>query len=448
MFSKDGRGLYVVTDKDSEFQRLAYFDLATKQITYLTAHIKWDVDEIELSPDGRLIAFVTNEDGVGRLRLLDTRTRKELPAPKLPVGIPGGLRWHENGRDLGFTFVSARTTADVYSLDARTLRLERWTESETGGINTAVLPEPELVRWPSFDGRQISGFLYRPPARFTGRRPVIVNIHGGPEGQSRPTFLGRSNYYLNEMGVAVVFPNVRGSSGYGKTFLQLDNGMKREDTYKDIAALLDWIGRGDLEADRVWSGRQYGGTGVAIATTTRKDSRPVPGVGISNVVTSPEHRGYGATCGGPSTRERDPRCAFSAPAPNNADKIRSRSMSRATTTRRAAQREQKMSEVRGNDPAVGSSWPKTRDASQDEEPGLQFTPRDVRRDTSGMKPPGRERKTTVRERKLGCGTREAGLRLQPHREAPLSVLSRRQQDPLCTVFDNQKSLASAAQLQI
>jgi dipeptidyl aminopeptidase/acylaminoacyl peptidase len=289
VFSRDGRGLYVVTDKDSEFQRLAYFDLATKKLDYLTDHIKWDVDNLDLSPDGRTIAFITNEDGVGRLRLLDTRTRRELPAPKLPVGIPGGLEWHENGRDLGFTFVSARGPADVFSLDARTGKVERWTESETGGIPLGDLREPELVRWTSFDGKQISGFLYRPPARFAGRRPVIVNIHGGPEGQSRPTFLGRSNYYLNEMGVAMIFPNVRGSTGYGKTFLQLDNGMKREDTYKDIAALLDWIKtRPDLDADRVMvTGGSYGGhMAFAIATYySDKIRASLPVVGISNFVT-------------------------------------------------------------------------------------------------------------------------------------------------------------------
>ncbi|HEX5706423.1 MAG TPA: prolyl oligopeptidase family serine peptidase, partial [Pyrinomonadaceae bacterium] len=240
-FSRDGRGVYLTTDRDAEFQRLAYVDLATKRFEYLTDHIKWDVTSFEVSPDGSLIAFVTNEDGIGRLRLLDTRARRERTAPELPTGIVGGLAWHESGRELGFNFTSARTPSDVYSLDVRTGKVERWTESETGGIDTGALAEPELVRWPSFDGRQMSGFLYRPPARFTGKRPVVVNIHGGPEGQARPTFLGRNNYFLNEQGVAIIYPNVRGSSGYGKTFLALDNGVKREDTYKDIAALLDWI---------------------------------------------------------------------------------------------------------------------------------------------------------------------------------------------------------------
>jgi protease II len=288
-FSKDGRGIYVTTDKDSEFHRLAYIDLATKRHTYLTDQIKWDVDEFELSPDGKTIAFVTNEDGVGRLHLLDAKSGKEKTAPQLPAGVVGGLSWHENSRDLGFNFNTSRSPADVYSLDVQTGKLERWTESETGGINTASLPEPRLVRWQSFDGKTISGFLYMPPAgKFTGPRPVIINIHGGPEGQSRPTFLGRNNYFLNELGVAFLYPNVRGSTGYGKTFLALDNGTKREDTYKDIGALLDWVKtQPDLDAGRLMvTGGSYGGH-MTFAVATRYSDRIrafLPVVGISNLV--------------------------------------------------------------------------------------------------------------------------------------------------------------------
>jgi dipeptidyl aminopeptidase/acylaminoacyl peptidase len=288
-FSKDGRGIYTTTDKDSEFHRLAYVDLATKQHTYLTDQIKWDVDDFALSPDGKTIAFVTNEDGVSRLRLMDTKSRKERPAPNVPAGVIGGLEWHENGRDLGFSLTNARSAQDVYSLDAQTGKVERWTESETGGLNVSNLPDPQLVRWQSFDGKQISGFLYMPPSgKFTGPRPVIINIHGGPEGQSRPTFLGRGNYFLNEMGVAVIFPNVRGSTGYGKTFLSLDNGFKREDSYKDIGSLLDWIKtRPELDASRVMvTGGSYGGhMTFAIATLYSDRIRAsLPVVGISNLV--------------------------------------------------------------------------------------------------------------------------------------------------------------------
>ena len=135
----------------------------------------------------------------------------------------------------------------------------------------------------------ISGFLYRPPAKFKGKRPIIVNIHGGPEGQSRPGFLGRNNYYLNELGVALLYPNVRGSTGYGKTFLQLDNGFKREDSVSDIGALLDWIAtQPDLDKDRVMvSGGSYGGyMSLAVATKySDKIRAAIDIVGISNFVT-------------------------------------------------------------------------------------------------------------------------------------------------------------------
>lgn len=288
-FSRDGKGLYLTTDRESEFQRLAYFDLASKKYAYLTDHIKWDVDDFELSEDGRLIAFVTNEDGIGRLRLLDTKTGRETKAPELPVGLIGGIQWHKNSRDLGFSLTSARSTSDVYSFDVKTGKVERWTESETGGLNTASFTEAQLVKWKSFDGRMISGFLYLPPAKFTGKRPVVINIHGGPEGQSRPGFLARNNYYLNEMGIALLYPNVRGSSGYGKTFLKLDNGMLREDTYKDIGALIDWIKTDPrLDGDRIMvTGGSYGGhMAFAIATLYSDKLRAaLPVVGMSNLVT-------------------------------------------------------------------------------------------------------------------------------------------------------------------
>jgi dipeptidyl aminopeptidase/acylaminoacyl peptidase len=290
-FARDGASVYVTTDKDSEFHRLARVDLAGGAHTFLTTPINWDVDTFELSPDGKTLAFVTNEDGVDVLHLLDTATGQERPAPRLGLGlgVVGALNWHENGRDLGFTFSSARSALDVYSVDAASGKLERWTESETGGLDTAGFSEPELVRWKSFDGRTISGFLYRPPARFSGQRPVIVNIHGGPEGQARPGFLARSNYYLSELGVAIVYPNVRGSSGYGKTFLALDNGERREDSVKDIGALLDFIAtRPELDSSRVMvTGGSYGGY-MTLAVATHYNDRircALDVVGISNFVT-------------------------------------------------------------------------------------------------------------------------------------------------------------------
>jgi dipeptidyl aminopeptidase/acylaminoacyl peptidase len=165
-------------------------------------------------------------------------------------------------------------TADAYSLDVTTGKLEQWTFSETGGVDTKQFVEPEIVRWKSVDGRTISGFLYRPPARFNGKRSVIIDIHGGPEEQFQPYFLSQQNYLLNELGVALLFPNIRGSAGYGKSFLKLDNGVLRENAYQDIGALLDWIkAEPSLDADRVMvTGASYGGL-AALVTATRYPDR-------------------------------------------------------------------------------------------------------------------------------------------------------------------------------
>jgi len=285
-FSRDGRGVYLTTDQGSEFQRLSYMDLTTRRVTPLTTGIDWDVDEFALSEDGRTLAFVTNEAGVSRLYFMDAQTRQAHPVAGVPRGVIGGLEWHRAGREVAFSVSSARSPSDVYSVDANTGRLTRWTESELGGLAASELVEPTLVRWRSFDGREVTGFYHRPPARFAGKRPVIVNIHGGPEGQSRPGFLGRNNYFLNEMGVALIYPNVRGSTGYGKSFVKLDNGMKREDSVKDIGALLDWIAQQpELDAHRVMvTGGSYGGY-MTLAVATRYDDRiccALDVVGISN----------------------------------------------------------------------------------------------------------------------------------------------------------------------
>ena len=293
VFSKDGKGLYVTTDRESEFQRLAYMDLASGKMEYLTTAIPWDVNEFTLSHDGRTIAFVTNEDGILVLHLLDTRTKKELLKPKLPAGQVSGLVWHDNNVDLAFGLDSASGPSDVYSLNVKTGKVDRWTASETGGVVTSGFKEPELIHWKSWDGKQISGFLYRPPAKFTGKRPVVINIHGGPEGQFQPGFLGSNNYYLDQLGVAIIFPNVRGSTGYGKTFLKMDNGFLREGSYKDIDALLDWVKQQpDLDGDRIMiTGGSYGGF-MTLAVATNYDAKircSLDIVGPSNLVTFLEH---------------------------------------------------------------------------------------------------------------------------------------------------------------
>jgi dipeptidyl aminopeptidase/acylaminoacyl peptidase len=294
VFSKDGKGIYLTTDRDSDFQRLAYFDLATMTPHYLTSSINWDVEEFALSEDGKHIAFITNENGLSKLYILETGNNKYRPVGNSPAGVIGGLSFHPNSEDVGFSLTSAQSPLDVYSLNIKSGKIDRWTDSETGGLNTANFREPKLISWKSFDGRTITGFLYQPdPAKFPGKHPVIVNIHGGPEGQSRPIFLGRNNYLINELGVAIIFPNVRGSTGYGKAFTLLDNGFHRDDTYKDIGALLDWIAtQPGLDASRIMAfGGSYGGhmTWATAAFYNDKIRCAMPIVGMSNLVTFLEH---------------------------------------------------------------------------------------------------------------------------------------------------------------
>ncbi len=292
-FAKDGKGVYLTSDQDSEFQRLVYMDLASRMNAILTPALNWDVEEFDLSKDGRWIAFDADEDGIDVLHVLDTRTNQEVPVPKLPVGVIQGIEWRNNSRELAFSFTSAGQPDDVYSVDMASGKVERWTFSETGGLNTSGFSEPQLIHWKSWDDRSISGFLYKPPAKFAGKHPVIIDIHGGPEGQVQPFFMGSDNYFINELGIAMIYPNVRGSTGYGKTFQKLDNGFLREGSYKDINSLLDWIQtQPDLDAAKVMiTGGSYGGF-MTLAVATNYNDRiccSVDVVGPSNLVTFLEH---------------------------------------------------------------------------------------------------------------------------------------------------------------
>ncbi len=292
-FSKDGKGVYMTSDEGSEFQRLVYLDLASRKTTVLTPALQWDVDEFDLSKDGRWIAFVANEDGISKLHVVDTKTNKEVSVPRLPVGVIAGPEWRKNSRELAVTLTTASQPYDAYSLDMATGKVERWTFSETGGLNTSGFSEPQLIHWKSWDDRSISGFLYKPPAKFAGKHPVMIDIHGGPEGQTRPDFLGRDNYFISELGIAIIYPNVRGSTGYGKSFQKLDNGLLREGSYKDISTLIDWIQtQPDLDAGKILiTGGSYGGF-MTLAVATNYNDRiccSVDVVGPSNLVTFLEH---------------------------------------------------------------------------------------------------------------------------------------------------------------
>ncbi|MCF7960982.1 MAG: prolyl oligopeptidase family serine peptidase, partial [Pirellula sp.] len=260
-FSLDGKSVYLTTDELGEFQQLAILSVADKKTTLLSEDIPFDVESFELSHDGTKMVFSVNQRGMSQVFVMDTATKVKRQVPNLPVGVLSLGPWNAKDTEFAVTISSAQSSSDVFSIDSNSLALTRWTESEMGGIVPSELRNAELVEWKSFDGKAISGFLYQPPKKFTGKRPVIINIHGGPEGQSRPVFLGRNNYFLNELGCAILFPNVRGSVGYGKSFVKLDNGLLRLDSVKDIGSLLDWIAESpDLDASRVMiTGGSYGG---------------------------------------------------------------------------------------------------------------------------------------------------------------------------------------------
>ncbi|MGH8249733.1 MAG: S9 family peptidase [Steroidobacteraceae bacterium] len=291
-FSRDGKGVYMTSDLGSEFRTLRYVDLASGKVTVLSGHVNWDVDEFALSRDGRYLAYVINEDGANRLALMDLALRQDLNSPELPFGVIGGLEFDPASKRLGFSLQTPTQPHDVWVYELATRKLERWTRSELGPIDAKRFVAPKLVRYPTFDQidgkpREIPAWVYKPSGQ--GPHPVLISIHGGPEGQTQPTFNISIQQWAVELGYAVIAPNVRGSTGYGKTYVVLDNGMKREDSVKDIGALLDWIGtQPDLDAKRVVViGGSYGGY-MTLASMTHYNDRfrgAIDIVGISNFVT-------------------------------------------------------------------------------------------------------------------------------------------------------------------
>ncbi|MFO7278055.1 MAG: S9 family peptidase [Pseudomonadota bacterium] len=291
-FAPDGRGVYVVSDEKGEFAQLRYVDTVTGQSRDITAHIPWDIEAFDASVDGRYLAWVANEDGISRLTVLDNVAMRELAVPGLPQGLITNLKFDRTGRRLALSVESPQVPRDVYVYEIERNELVRWTNSEAGPVDIGSFVPAELVRYPTWDrvnGRQrlISAFVYRP--RTPGPHPVVINIHGGPESQYRPGFEPFIQFLVNELGYAVVAPNVRGSSGYGKTFLRLDNGMLRQDAVKDIGSLLVWIGmQPDLDRERVVvMGGSYGGY-MTLASLVAYSDRLRGGidvVGISNFVT-------------------------------------------------------------------------------------------------------------------------------------------------------------------
>ncbi len=284
-FTTDGRGVLLLTDENSAFKRLQHIDLSRGQKRFVSMDVPWDVEEFALSPDGRTLAYTVNEHGASKLFLIDLKTGRSLPAPNLAMGVISGLAFDGSGARLGFGFDVADQGADAYSYDLRARTLSRWTHSEMGGLDTAQFVAPKLIEVTSFDGRKIPAFVYS-PAKAKGPVPVVIQIHGGPEAQSRPGFNSTIQYWVNELGLAVIVPNVRGSNGYGKDYLKLDNGYKREDSVRDIGAFIDWVGtQPQLDSKRVAVyGGSYGGY-MVLASLVHFSDRLAGGVdivGISN----------------------------------------------------------------------------------------------------------------------------------------------------------------------
>jgi dipeptidyl aminopeptidase/acylaminoacyl peptidase len=298
-WSKDGKAIYYVTDQAGEFRRLVKHNLASGKVERLSTNDSGDVEDFDLSDDGQRIVWITNDRGSSLIwhewhEVFGLGVSGPQKYSWFPFSIASGPKFRPGTHEVALTLATPRSPADVYSYNADQppvlANTRRWTYSEAGGLDTDLFAEPELVKFPTFDNRSIPAFVYRPLARrFPGRRPVLINIHGGPEGQYRPAFLGRLNYLVSDLGLVLIFPNVRGSSGYGKAYLKLDNGKLREGAVKDIGALLEWIGtQPGLDKSRVAViGGSYGGF-MSLAVQTSFNDKIKAGidiVGISNFVT-------------------------------------------------------------------------------------------------------------------------------------------------------------------
>ena len=295
-FSRDGEGVYLLSDRAGEFVQLRYVGLFNNQKTVVSAHVPWDIEDLAMSRDGHYLAYTANEGGESKIYVLDLRSHQDLTPPKLPAGIIGSLSFDAEGKRLVFGFAAANQPLDAYVLDIESNRLEAWTHSEAGAVDLAKFVVPRLARFPSFDrpggrARQIPVYVYEPLG--AGPHPVLIILHGGPQSQFRPGFDAWIEYVVNELGYAVVAPNVRGSSGYGKSYLALDNGKLREDAVKDVGALLVWLNQqSSFDAKRVVvSGAAYGGYLALAALVNYSDrlSGAVVMAGFADFITLLRH---------------------------------------------------------------------------------------------------------------------------------------------------------------
>ncbi len=277
-FDADGKGIFVVSDEDREFSYLRYFDLSKKAYTWSQADLGWNVQGVNYNRDRSQLIFRLNMNGYSELYSLDPKTFKYTKMTGFPDGIVGSFTFSPDAKLLAYNLQASDMGGDVYVYDLTTKKSVRWTESETGVLNPKEFIACSAFYYSSFDSidgspRQIPSLIYKPKNTAGKKLPVLINIHGGPESQSNPTFSANTQFYLRNLEIAVLVPNVRGSTGYGKTYTQLDNGFLRMNSVKDIEYLLNWIAtQPDLDTSRVAvMGGSYGGGMVLMCMTELGD---------------------------------------------------------------------------------------------------------------------------------------------------------------------------------
>ncbi|AAG18962.1 S9 family peptidase [Halobacterium salinarum] len=293
-WAPDGGGVYVTTDHDADTRYLGLLDPETGAISRVADGGDWPIEAVVTAHDAGRLAYVRNRDGYSELTIADAAgtTLTEQPTPELPDGVIRGLSWGPDGDTLAVVVSAATENPNVFVVDVATGAATQWTNAATAGIPKSTFREPELVRYETFDGREIPALFTRPDG--DGPHPVIVDFHGGPEGQRRPSFLSLRQYFVDN-GYAVFEPNVRGSSGYGATYMNLDNVRNRMDAVADGKAGVEWLtARTDIDADRVVAyGGSYGGFMVLASLTEYPElwAAGVDIVGIANFVTFLENTG-------------------------------------------------------------------------------------------------------------------------------------------------------------
>ncbi len=265
-FAPDGVGFYLICDAQSEFEQLLYYNPITDDTRRVSAEVPWDVEAFAVSAGGHYVAYVVNDDGQSHLAVLDTLRNLEFKPPGLQDGRIADIRFDDSGQKLAFSYESARSPRDVYVYDVAQAGVQRWTHSEVGPLDPADLATAQLIHYPTWDRlgmgrRTLSAYVYLP--RGPSPCPVLIALPGGQglHAESRPDWNSFIQFVVNDLGYAVIAPNVRGSSGYGKAFRALDGGRLRDDAVRDVGALLVWIGlQPGLDSHRVAvMGHAYGG---------------------------------------------------------------------------------------------------------------------------------------------------------------------------------------------